>query len=692
LVASDGLPDGSVEVGLFRSASEEAAYLAGVLRTEHLSGVAWSRMAILVRSTTQTLGTLRRAMITAGVPVAVRGDDIPLAEQPAVAMLLDLLGCTLDPRMLTEELAETLFVGQPGGGDSIQLRRLRRLLRQHFGEQDGRLVALLWDLPGAEQLPEHVRWPAVRIARVLAAGVQQIAAGASAEAVLWAIWEASGLARRWEAASLAGGTSGAAADRDLDAVVQLFDAAARFTDRLPSAKPGLFAEHLRAQQIPGDTFTGGSPEPEAVPILTAHASKGLEWDVVCIAGVQEGTWPDLRRRGSLLGTEQLVDAVRGIESFAHSYPNSSLAPQLAEERRLFYVAATRARNRLVVTAVSGEDEQPSRLLDEVDPLDGERPLTQALRGVHLPGLVAELRAVACAPDEPEPQRRAAASELARLSHAGVAGADPDEWWGLAELSTDAGVADVPVRVSPSRVESFLSCELRALMKDLGVADDKAIAASLGIVVHDLASRAPDDQSLEEFERQLQDVWDDIDFGASWFAANERARASTMLERLVSWLRASREQLTRLAVEQDFSVEVGDAIIAGRVDRLERDADGGLVVVDLKTGKSKPRDTEMQAHPQLGTYQLAIEHGAFAEHGTTAGGAVLVQLGASGRSVEQWQLPLAQSDDPQWARRAVDHVAARMQGSEFDAIENSRCHLCEVRTCCPLQVQGRQVPS
>jgi superfamily I DNA/RNA helicase len=40
-----------------------------------------------------------------------------------------------------------------------------------------------------------------------------------------------------------------------------------------------------------------------VSILTAHASKGLEWDVVCVAGVQEGIWPDLRRRGSLLGSE-----------------------------------------------------------------------------------------------------------------------------------------------------------------------------------------------------------------------------------------------------------------------------------------------------------------------------------------------------------------------------------------------------
>jgi hypothetical protein len=70
----------------------------------------------------------------------------------------------------------------------------------------------------------------------------------------------------------------------------------------------------------------------------------------------------------------------------------------------------------------------------------------------------------------------------------------------------------------------------------------------------------------------------------------------------------------------------------------------------------------------------------------------VQLGASGRSAEQWQPPLAQSDDPEWARRAVDHVAQRLRGAQFTAIDNSRCQLCDVRACCPLQVQGRQVPS
>ncbi|WP_375476786.1 ATP-dependent helicase [uncultured Jatrophihabitans sp.] len=690
LTPAPGLPPGELDVAVFRSAAEEAAHIAGVLRAAHLDGRPWSDMAVLVRSTAQTLGTLRRAMTTAGVPVSVRGEDIPLAEQPAVRLLLTVLGCVLDPGELAEDVAEALLTGPLGGGDAMYLRRLRRELRRSFPETDATLAAAVRDSPAAGGLPERLRRPVQRVAAVLAAGTAAAVESPSTEDVLWAVWDAAGLGRRWERASRGGGVVGAAADRDLDAVVQLFDEVARFTDRLPGARPEVFLEHLRAQQIPGETSAGASAQPEAVSILTAHAAKGLEWDLVCVANVQEGVWPDLRRRGTLLGTEELLDAVRGLDPVARA----SVAPQLAEERRLFYVAATRARSHLVVTAVSGEEDQPSRLLDELDPIEGERPLIRLDRNVHLPGLVAHLRAVVCSDgvDVSEPERRAAAGELARLAGAGVPGADPADWWGLAALSTDAGTAEPsrPVRVSPSRLESFLSCELRQVMRDLGVQEDQAVAANLGTLVHALAAEAPDDQPLAEFERRLQQLWNTLDFGASWFADNERARASAMLGRLVAWLGDSRGQLRRVAVEQDFEVAIGDAVLAGQVDRLERDGEGRLVVVDFKTGKSKPKADEMAMHPQLGAYQLAIAEGAFPDAGAEPGGAVLVQLGAGGKP-EQWQLPLAQADDPDWARQAVEHVARRMRGSEFTAAQNSRCQVCDVRACCPIQVQGRQVP-
>src|SRR3954465_6664436 len=128
-----------------------------------------------------------------------------------------------------------------------------------------------------------------------------------------------------------GGQRGAAADRDLDAVVALFDHAARFVDRLPKAGPVLFVEDLAAQEIPGDTLAERSPDGEAVRILTAHRSKGLEWDVVIVSGVQEGVWPALRLRGSLLGSDELIESATAAPAATGEAQAASLAAKLLEE-------------------------------------------------------------------------------------------------------------------------------------------------------------------------------------------------------------------------------------------------------------------------------------------------------------------------------------------------------------------------
>jgi superfamily I DNA/RNA helicase len=244
-------------VAVLRTAAEEAAYVAEALRRAHLEdGLAWSRMAVLVRSTRTTLAVLRRAMIAAGVPVVVASPDVPLAEQPAVAHLLAAFHAVLHPDDLHDDSAEALLLGPIGGADALQLRRLRHELHRlgRAGQQpnDDVVAGAVWDLSGATVLAEHVRRPVQRLARVLAAGRVAMEAGGSAEDVLWALWDASGLAWRWDADSRGGGSTGAAADRDLDAVVDLFDAAARFTDRLPAASPRDFYEHLMAQQVPGE--------------------------------------------------------------------------------------------------------------------------------------------------------------------------------------------------------------------------------------------------------------------------------------------------------------------------------------------------------------------------------------------------------------------------------------------------------
>ena len=478
----------------------------------------------------------------------------------------------LRPADLHDDTAEALLLGPIGGADPLQLRRLRHELRRLAvvgGEPAGDVVAAaVGDLPGAGVLAAHVRGPVLRVARVLAAGRTAVEAGGSAESVLWAVWEASQLAGRWEAASRAGGSTGAAADRDLDAVVDLFDAAARFTDRLPAASPRDFYEHLVAQQVPGDTSSPVTGGPEAVRVLTAHSSKGLEWDLVCIAGVQEGSWPDLRRRGSLLGSDLLVEVLAGRDGAGVS----TLARQLAEERRLFYVAATRARRRLLVTAVSGEEEQPSRFLDELDPRDDRRPLAEPGRGMHLPGLVAELRAAVCdrgLEADRAGRRCGRVGPVGGSRHpggtsGGLVGACPAVRRRAGSGPGGPGSRQpVAYRVLPAvRVAGAARTARRPRgRRDPGIprhVDPRGLGGR---------DRRRRPRRAGSPARRLD--WSRLDFGARWLAEHERVRARTMLAKLVAWLRDTRPDLTMIAVEQEFDVVVGDARLRGRVDRLER---------------------------------------------------------------------------------------------------------------------------
>ncbi|WP_238424882.1 ATP-dependent helicase, partial [Micromonospora parastrephiae] len=394
-------PAGVVEVHTFRSATSEAAWLAHALRSAHLlDGVPWSRMAVLVRSTALQLPVLQRALHAAGVPTVVHGEDLPLHLQPAVAPLLLLLRCALEPEHLDEEAAVALLHSPLGGADPLAERRLRQGLRALAlagGDRrpSGELIVEALRDP-AELAGIDRRWaePAQAVAGLLATARDAAAQpGATAETVLWEVWDTSGLAERWAGAigqgrpeagegDLARRRRAEAADRDLDAVLVLFDAAARFTDRLPGARTEVFLDHVLAQDLPADTIAPTADRGAAVRLLTAHAAKGLEWDLVAVAGVQEGIWPDLRLRGSLLGSERLVDVLAGRSVGGATAANvvGQTSALLDEERRLFHVAISRARHRLLVSAVAsaavgGDDheEQPSRFLHELGP--GTPPTT-----------------------------------------------------------------------------------------------------------------------------------------------------------------------------------------------------------------------------------------------------------------------------------------------------------------------------
>jgi RecB family exonuclease len=246
------------------------------------------------------------------------------------------------------------------------------------------------------------------------------------------------------------------------------------------------------------------------------------------------------------------------------------------------------------------------------------------------------------------------------------------------------------------VESFTRCELRWFLEHVGGSASATAQQSVGTLVHAVAQGALDDESATEAAllARLDALLPTVDLGRGWVAEKEVARARGMVRRLARWLAESSREV--VATELEFTAGVGRAVVGGRVDRIERDQLGRAVVVDLKTGSSKVPEGDLPGHAQLAAYQLAVEAGAFAEHGLhTSGGAALVQVGKGAfthEPREQAQPPLSSFPDPEWARRLVTDVAEGMAGSAFRAVGNELCTRCPVRTSCPVQDDGRMVTS
>ncbi len=704
-------PQGSVEVVTFSSAGYEAAAIADLARRAHLEdGVPWSQIAVLVRSGVAALPLLRRTLVAAGVPVKVASDEIPLRLEPAVAPLLTALRCAADPDALTPESARALLLGPLCDIDASRLRQFARQLR----EQQRRIFPERLPLPSDQLVREALADPDLiqevpgssaagvrRLGGLLRSASAHLAAGAAAEDALWTLWNGTPWPRRLRSAVERGGAYARSADRDLDAVCALFDLAARAEQRRARAGAQVFLNEVEAQQLPGDARADHALRSDGVRLLTAHRAKGLEWQVVVVAGVQEGSWPDLRQRTSLLQAERLGDCETAL-------PPTTATALLAEERRLFYVAVTRARSRVVVTAVASpepEGEQPSRFLATLG-VPTQHRAGSANRALSVPGLVGELRRVASDPTVSDGLREAAAARLARLSDASVAGeavaplADPTRWWGLRAPShseVPLRPADVPLRLTASTLSAIHECPLRWFLgRQAAGQATRSSALGFGSVVHVLAEHLSSGRSADAdvLDRELDRVWDHLHFPAPWIARRERTAADDMLRRFARWHNAPRAR-TFVGAEVPFEISSTTAaghevVLTGKVDRLERDTRGRAVVVDFKTGRHAPSREQVEDDLQLGFYQLATSAGAFDRicGAAESGGAELVHLRSdiAGLPKVQAQSPQSPQGGPS-VPEALTTAVRVLRHEELTATGNARCDRCEFAPQCPVGSRG-----
>ncbi|MGW6545859.1 ATP-dependent helicase [Streptomyces massasporeus] len=624
-----------------------------------------------------------------------------------------------DTCWLDTETALALLTSPLASMDAADLRRLGRALRDEERAAGNPLpppsdVLLARALAEPERLavhdPTYARG-AQRLGALLHKARERLAGGGTAEEALWDLWAGTPWPTRLERAARRGGAPGRNADRDLDAVCALFATAARAEERTGGRGTLNFLAEIDAEDIAADTLTRRAVRPAAVRLMTAHRSKGLEWRLVVVAGVQEGLWPDLRRRGSLLEADRI-----GRDGLAEPLTPGAL---LAEERRLFYVAATRARERLVVTAVKApadDGDQPSRFLTElgVEPKDvtgrPRRPLSVA-------ALVAELRATTVDPRVSDALREAAARRLARLAALAdedgrplVPSAHPYRWWGMFE-PTESKVPlrdrDQPVVLSGSALDQLANtCALQWFLGREVKADAPAtVAQGFGNVVHVLADEVASGHTpadLTVLMERLDSVWNALAFDAPWKSAQEKDNARVALERFLQWHVTNRTGRTPVASEHDFDVtlEAGDyqVRIRGQMDRVEADGDGRAYVVDFKTGKQAPSSKDVERHPQLAVYQLAVREGAVDEAfdgvRPEPGGAELVHLrqGAAKRDGGE-SLPKVQAQEPlegEWVGDLLATAAGKVLDERFTPTAGQHCTHCAFRASCSARQEGRHV--
>jgi superfamily I DNA/RNA helicase/CRISPR/Cas system-associated exonuclease Cas4 (RecB family) len=612
----------------FLTAADEADAVAAEIAELLAKGRRPGSIAVLVRSNMDA-GAALASLDVRGIPRRFSGAS-GLFSYPDVRQVLSLLRVIVSPAS-SEDLYAVLTAPPYalGGEDLTAICELAGRRRRSLWS----VITELLEQPGLLRLSPSTRAGLERCVSQLRASFAA-AHERPAPAVLYEHLRESGWLRSLVARAETGD------DDCLRRVSRLFEVVKAQSELLGDPRLPIVVPALQSLIDAGhDPTVSEAEEPtDAVAVLTVHQAKGLEFDTVFVIALAEGRFPVHGRRETL----PLPTALTGRP------PDDDPAAQRAEERRLMYVALTRARDEVILShavlgARGGRRRRPSGFLAEalgrpVDELD--LPTGQV-------GLVAPAAPAAIV----GPMRSARR---------------PSE----------------PLSLSFTQVDDYLSCprkyHLRHLTRVPAPAHHALIfgnALHQAVAVANLAAMRGQTPDAATVTATLEAHWRSEGFlsaehEAARFASG-RAALSRYLERLVD-ARAERV----LAVEQAFSVDLAGVRVRGRYDAVRAVA-GETVITDYKSGDVRDpvraRERAREAL-QLHLYALAWE----AEHGARP---AAVELHFLEGDVVGRVVPTERQLER--ARQKVARVAEGVRAGDFDATPGyPACDWCPFRRICP----------
>ncbi|HEX2057105.1 MAG TPA: ATP-dependent DNA helicase [Actinomycetota bacterium] len=695
--AADFAGSSSLEVRRFTSLAGEVEAIARELRLVHLQErVPYEDMAILLTSPRSMLPPLERALDALEVPFSIRAPDRPLAREPIIRAFDELAKFAFktepDPEGIVELLRSPLI-----GLDDATVREIERVARLR-GRPVGEVLGDLGDEVGAEareQVAELLELRALLAAK----------RDAPADEAFWVVWERSRLCRELQARARRGLDD--PANRDLDALLAFSRALGRFVERRHGT--GTYVDY---QDAMGRADFGSDPwlPPErsagGVDVLSFHGAKGREWSVVAVAGVVEGSIPKGRRASGLFDPYYLDET----NPVARSKKNDM------EDRRVFYVALTRATQRCIVTTSPGPSRrgEPSRFIEELTGAVPEVDAPADLPPLTFAEAAARYRKVLADTTVPAPDRIAALAAIARTCELdpSCSPAQPNEWWwrwdwtdGALSIreqqrSGDEDLAPDKLRTSYSRISTYDNCGLQYLCSVvLGLDPDSSYNMQFGSVVHKV---------FEEIETgTLPLEWNavagryDALFAGIAHQFPNRATARQfhregllMIERYGRYLKPG----AAAVAEATFRVDLDGHRITGRIDRVDK-IGKNIVISDYKTSKSVASWEEARASLQLAIYYLAA---------TTPGAVVeppgtdLTELGepAAMQLVYPNVPPVngnvqKRSQKPEEAQEVLARLPVLIDGvlaEDFRPNPEADCKWCKFKPLCPLWSEGKELPA